>query len=793
MGCQPRGGKKRHAWRPLTDWPRRMVLRQAMISRRAVCTWAALACIMLVGSAARLACWSHVFTPQGVRFQADYDPHYHVLRAQRTIEDYPHVPWVDPNMNFPFGASIIWPPLFDQVIATSAVAVGGGKPPQSLTATVAAWVPVIIGVLTLPLVALLGAVLLGGSAGIGAAFLVALLPAHVDYSVIGRPDQHVAEVLLCCAIYLSFVAGWRRAPSRQDRSWCWSTMLALCILLAFWNWMGSGLYLAHIALFVATWHVLAPPNDPISCRMAAVLMAGGTLGSGLLIGSVLLFGAPGALPSVELAGVTGFHALLSCLTAAFAGLLWCLQRWRPPQAGRRWRLAEVAVAGIVPAVVVGLLSFEFRSAVVQGLTALGAADPWYADIQEFYPLLFGGKEPLSVGLRRIINTYGLGLLIMPVGAVSLLHAWREQPDERPALCFVLVWGALFLVLAAARRRFAPYLAVPMALWISQALRYIGNVTAHQLGAERRNAFYTMVWLVGAIVVLAPATPHLTNRARHVLPWEADLLPMLRWLRTAVPSVTDRQAVLAKWSLGHAIQYFARRPVITSPFGTQGGAGAMSDAAAFFFASDPAQAEEVLRARRVGFVLLANPRDEIYGTFGFAPAGTPPPLIVRHHWLHGERVQLTPSFMDLVPIRLFLFDGMWSMRSSDGVALGAYRLLYESPLHRRNHRVNDEQFKLFGVVAGARVRVSSVRPSATVVAGTSLATNQGRVVVWKTSGRADASGKVTLRLPYATGSNGKVIAHPYVVADDERRRTLYVDAAAVEHGTMVDLDLDQAER
>ena len=63
---------------------------------------------LAVGLVIRLAPWQSVFTPDGIRFFT-IDPYYHVLRAQRIVQDYPRVPWVDPMMNYPEGAPIIWP------------------------------------------------------------------------------------------------------------------------------------------------------------------------------------------------------------------------------------------------------------------------------------------------------------------------------------------------------------------------------------------------------------------------------------------------------------------------------------------------------------------------------------------------------------------------------------------------------------------------------------------------------------------------------------------------------------
>ena len=101
------------------------------------------AAVLAIGAAVRLAPWERSFGPNGVYFAGDGDSYYHALRAERLARDWPRVPWVDSGMDYPYGAEIPWPPLFDQVIATAAVATGPAT--QEHVGAVAAVVPVILG------------------------------------------------------------------------------------------------------------------------------------------------------------------------------------------------------------------------------------------------------------------------------------------------------------------------------------------------------------------------------------------------------------------------------------------------------------------------------------------------------------------------------------------------------------------------------------------------------------------------------------------------------------------------
>ena len=73
-------------------------MRTTLRYRHIVMLWAA---ILTAATVARLTTWWEVFTPDRVRFMADTDSHYHVLRALRIVENFPSIAWTDAAMNHP--------------------------------------------------------------------------------------------------------------------------------------------------------------------------------------------------------------------------------------------------------------------------------------------------------------------------------------------------------------------------------------------------------------------------------------------------------------------------------------------------------------------------------------------------------------------------------------------------------------------------------------------------------------------------------------------------------------------
>ncbi len=739
--------------------------------------WGAL---LLVATAVRLASWHDVFAPEGIRFLVDSDPYYHVLRAQRMVEEFPRLPSSDSFLNYPFGAKIPWPPLFDGLIAWPAMLLGGTV---ATVERVAVAVPVVLGLATLPLVGALGAALIGRRAGFIAALLLALLPSHVGFTILGRTDQHAAELLLNCWIFLGFVTSLRQGPVSHWVEWTRPLVLGLGVALAFWNWPGSGFYLVVLALFAGVWHVCDPP-DGSAHRAERTLAAGAAVGAALLGVSLRLW-APGALSDIRDIGVTGFHLTLVLLTAAFAGLLQLASRLRPARPGPARRAAEVTLAALVPAAAALAAVPGFRAGVEHGLTTLAASNPWLADIEEFGPLLLGGWDPLSVEVRRMLREFGFALVCMPLGIPAFVRAWRARPGDRVRLAFLAFWGLLLLVLVLVRSRFSLYAAVPAVLWASLSIEEL----ATWLGGSRLRggpALARAVPALGVLAVIAPALPALAPGEFGVPEILTAGMPAVRWLRTVPSPIPGREAVLASWNLGHVIQYFAGKPVVASPFGTDGGAGAMDDSAAFYFAGDPSAAEAVLERRRVAFVLLGNPVSDLHTLFGFAPAGTRPAVRLRRHWLRGGYLEVTGPFWALPTSRLYFFDGS-GLPHAGAPAMGAFRLLHEGPSVNPTERVDESQLKLFGVVPGALLAVENARPSSSIVATVPVRTNQGRDFHWTAFARTDASGRAGMRVPYASGPNGQITAGPYAITDGARTQHVVLSEAQVVAGDEIIVD------
>ena len=729
--------------------------------------------VLGLGLGVRLQPWNDVFVAgrSGASFVGDSDAHYHVLRAERIARDDARVPWRDDRMNYPRGADILWPPLFDQGIASVARRVSGGQPTRAVVERVAALLPPVLGVATVAVVWAIGFLLFRRGPGLSAALLFALLPSHVEFSVVGRPDQHVSESLLQALVMLTFAAGWSGGRATVSRRLA-APALGVAITLSFWNWQGSALCLLLLSGFVAVWHVV-DREGALARRVHGTLALGAAVGSGLLALTILLWGRPGAVRSMSLSGINGIQALLTAMVALFALGLLLAPRARRGQPTRSRLVVEVSLAAAIPIVAAWALLPAVREGVEQGLLALTASNPWYASIREFQPMLFGGqgiRHDLAAWVPRFAPMF-----VMPLAGWGLARTWRRRPERRAAVVFLAAWGAMLLVPTLLRLRFVLYLTIPAVLWSAVGLHQLADVAGRRFRGGRARA---VIVVAGMIALLAPAVFYFSHGGLRRDPTQTEVIAALEWLRAQPIRDPGRPAVFSEWDWGHLIQYYADRPAVATPFGTDGGDGAMEDMAAFFLTRSPAEARRILEERRAGYLLIVDPLTHAAESAAWSPGGLRSPVTVDWDAIHGPKMAVTPEVDDLVAVRVYYDNGL----SSRGLpTLGNYRLVYEGP------PAQTRQVRLFEFVPGAALTVSGAEPGAEVRAGVGVRTNRGREAGWHVTAVAAPDGTAVLRVPFSTGENGTTVAGPYEVSCGQVRTTVAVPAAAIETGGRVVAD------
>ncbi len=700
------------------------------------------------------------------------DPQYHLRRGLQVFERFPDVLLFDPYINYPGGAPIPWPPLYD--IVMGAVPRFAGADEHGFE-VFAAWLS--------PLCALLACVPIAGIARRTsgeqgprvpalAITIFALVPLLVSYGRVGMADHHAAVsmigawLLLCCVAQVDPGLGERSA-----RRWMWAHVAARLALLLTWH--GSLLYLGiaegSLALaFISTGRRGLALHQAIGAAVTALV----------LVPVLAVMPTPLGGPYSAIA-LSRLHviAMLGVAMVLGAGLLATRQSALDAPIAR---LGALALASLV---------------FIAGVLALPGPREGLGPALEFLTMtdgvgdVTGEQLPIfDLGARRAIKPFPLVwswwaplIPLVPIGVA--LVARRQPPGSagRAAAWMLCLWTAIFGALAITQRRygndFGPAAAVGLALgfvWLADAL------AARLVASPRRSAVATSLALLFVLLTAWPALARV-HGPRAVSSWRAlrgdeairvqartgigaTLSRFLRQVRHRTPETAGyfddagepEYGVIAHPNLGHAIQYEARRPTATDPFWAYIGRENWALTQGFVEATDEAEAR-VLADRLDGRYVITMPQ-------------LPPGSVMQR-----------------------LHDG-YGTATRDAPGLGHFRFVAEAPsgapalgeVFQPGAARRGSPYKLFEIVAGADLVFAC--PAGTRARVQARIEHGRGTFVWRTHALADETGRVRVRIPYATANGeaagGGVADGPLRVECGDRAWPVRIPAGAVREGREV---------
>ena len=129
------------------------------------------------------------------------------------VRDFPWRIWHDPYLLHPGGESVNAGPVLDWIIAAAALILGAGAPSPRLVDVVGAYVPPVLGALTVVPVYVLGSGVVLSKRRPWAGLMVAVMPGQLlQRSVLGFTDHHCAEVLLSTTALMFVVLALNGPP-----------------------------------------------------------------------------------------------------------------------------------------------------------------------------------------------------------------------------------------------------------------------------------------------------------------------------------------------------------------------------------------------------------------------------------------------------------------------------------------------------------------------------------------------------------------------------------------------------
>ena len=455
------------------------------MGRERILTVAALLIVLVAAFAARCLNYREVFTSRGVLLYG-IDSYYHTRRSVLTALDYPHVPRFDYYSGFPRGMESHFAPLWDILSASVALTdywlLGESTHRQSihsaeirnpyLEASVREWstlLPPIFGALTAALVYLIARQLVPPFLSLLAALLLAFSPAHVDYTLLGRPDHHVLESFLSTLAIFLFLS-ILNCKGSSGAVTMHSCALGLTFALALLSSVQCLLFVALIALY--TYLEVFFRDSELGVGLANTLLTS-------LLFSLFFFSAGTLLTLPQY--LFQFHYdrpslyQLGVLMSLMLPLLW-LRLWtRQRLTSRQFSLyLTAAVAWVV--LLVALLAPTLR-----GLSFIGRDRAWISDVQDAYPLIFVGD---NLNLVWPSGQLGLAWLGLPLWMVLVLSSSRMNGKGQQ---FTVFWAGFTFLLCLYQVRFVYFFSAALCCVLVLALERL------------------RLSILGAVIRLAPTT------------------------------------------------------------------------------------------------------------------------------------------------------------------------------------------------------------------------------------------------------------------------------------------------
>ncbi|MCX6677320.1 MAG: oligosaccharyl transferase, archaeosortase A system-associated [Methanothrix sp.] len=697
---------------------------------------AELIAVLILGLVLRLFAGRNSLTENGVLLPG-YDEYYHMRRILFTANHFPNTLWFDSYLNYPQGFDITWPPLFDQISA--ALCVAFGQHSKAGVEMAASFAPMIFGIIAIVAVYYMVRELFDHKVALLAAFLAALAPYYLLYTMFAALDHHCLEVLLSLIILLFLIM----AVSRSEKRYLYSCAAGVAMAALAYTWQGADIYLAIFPLYAAVQMTIDLKEGKSSKETATMLLAAFAVAFIL----VLPFGNTSALS----ASFRGIAAMIIALSLMFALAHITAKR------KMSWKAFPLSI--LILSALFAMLSelaggfFGVGAIIQSGLEYIWGGG-MIGKIGEAEPLIFDAETFSQV----VFSPLGLNLLFSLGGmAASLIYIRGSIGARRQGRILLLLWLAFTLILTLGQSRFLYISTISMGLLISILFFFLLDMAEkrHRDGGLRPAARFPLAAILLLLLVL-PTAWDAASFAQSSPPAVAgDWAESLAWLKENSnttsffedPQKTPEYSVMSWWDYGNWILYLAERPVVANNF--QAG---VADAAKFYLSENEEEAADVLDARGSRYIFADY--DLIYGKLATLTAWANEDLGSYMRAVdYGTEYSFIPQekLFNTTLGRLYFFDGAGS---------GRFRLIHESKTFLGESPAKS-MVKIFEYVPGALIRVRA-GPDQKVGALLNMTSNQGRDFIYLNEGKANGD-SFEIRVPYSTeGRYGCRATSPYLV-------------------------------
>ncbi|WP_048137606.1 oligosaccharyl transferase, archaeosortase A system-associated [Methanosarcina horonobensis] len=411
-----------------------------------------------------------VFLANGfVKFTSN-DPFYHMRTLNVLLENYPNRMFFNPMTNYPNGSYIHFGPLYDQMMAITALVLGIGSPGQDLVNTIGAYFPAVLGALTVIPVYYIGKYLGGHKTGILAAILIAFAPGpFLQRSTVGFTDHHVAESLFSTLFIMFFMLAIITAKEKRLRfedvlnknltvikePLIYSVIAGVMYSAYQLSWPGASLFLLVALVYAVIQYIL----DNFHHESSDYLGFTGIIA--FLVSAILIL--PFIHPDMgfSMYYYTWFHVTTAIGAVAVFGVLSFIQR----EFKRKQLKAYYYPLAVLGIGILGLLATRIASPSIYSLiinaprTVFGVLEGGPSTIGEASSMFYFDEKFTLLRAFGYFTTSGFLASVLGI-FVLLVNVFRKAKPEE---LLVLVWSILMFLAIYGQNRFANYYSINISI------------------------------------------------------------------------------------------------------------------------------------------------------------------------------------------------------------------------------------------------------------------------------------------------------------------------------------------
>lgn len=556
------------------------------------------------------------------------DPWYTVHQVEQIILQFPEYPWFDPMISYPTGKIIDWGPLYP--LFASIIAIIGGATDQSSIIRIISWIPVILGLLLVPLCYFLGTIIWDKKCGYVSSLLICVIGGETLFrSFYGYVDHHIMEVILSTLFFIFYfyiLSGFRRTIPKTEAIVSYDDY-------RFLNMIPNELLLALLCGFFYYLGIMTMPT----CTIIAGIVLVSTLSFPLFIRessdflrivkiNCIIFGL-----FICLYAITGIHVsgwsfgqysmvhLLIPLGIIILSLIAYILLLQPIFNKIVFFYVFLSTILLVLIVSFNLLAPEISGSIIdtiKGTLGFGTSGVTIDEMQPTDPVVF-------------VILFNLASIFAIAGFLLICSSCYHKKE--PLLIAVLIWALTYLGLSMLVTRYFYYggvlVVILAAIGISRLFQRLqksekgfgGNQSQIvQIKSVKNLKPIIAIGLIILIITILsiPVSIEAGNRETLAGSITYEWLEPLNWLKsyTQVSEIDyygifkkdgyiypeNTSTVLSWWVYGHWILALSQKPVISSPFETNTG-----EIAKYFLEESENDAESIADFYHGKYIITTN--------------------------------------------------------------------------------------------------------------------------------------------------------------------------------------------